>query len=41
VTGFPETWFVGRNGNLVGARIQGPVKDSELNEYIRRALAES
>jgi cytochrome c biogenesis protein CcmG/thiol:disulfide interchange protein DsbE len=41
VTGFPETWFVGRNGNLVGARVQGPVNDSELNEYIRRALAES
>ena len=41
VTGFPETWFVGRNGNLVGARVQGPVNDSELDEYIRRALAES
>jgi cytochrome c biogenesis protein CcmG/thiol:disulfide interchange protein DsbE len=41
VTGFPETWFEGRNGNLVGARVQGPVNDSELDEYIRRALAES
>jgi len=41
VSGFPETWFVGRNGNLVGERVQGPVTDSELDEYIRRALAES
>jgi cytochrome c biogenesis protein CcmG/thiol:disulfide interchange protein DsbE len=41
VTGFPETWFVGRNGNLVGDRVQGPVSDATLEENIRRALAES
>ena len=38
VTGFPETWFVGRNGRLVGERIQGPVSDEQLAQGIERAL---
>jgi cytochrome c biogenesis protein CcmG, thiol:disulfide interchange protein DsbE len=38
VTGFPETWFVGRNGRLVGERIQGPVSEEELVQGIERAL---
>jgi cytochrome c biogenesis protein CcmG/thiol:disulfide interchange protein DsbE len=38
VTGFPETWFVGRNGRLVGERIQGPVSEAELERGIERAL---
>ncbi len=37
VTGFPETWFVDREGRLVGARIQGPVSEQELEENIRLA----
>ena len=39
ITGFPETWFVGRNGKLVGRRIQGPVTEAELEENIELALA--
>ena len=38
VTGFPETWFVGRNGRLVGERIQGPVSDEQLERNIRLAM---
>jgi cytochrome c biogenesis protein CcmG, thiol:disulfide interchange protein DsbE len=38
VTGFPETWFVGRNGRLVGERIQGPVSEEQLERGIQRAL---
>ena len=39
VTGLPETWFVGRNGRLVGKRIQGAVTEAELEENIELALA--
>jgi cytochrome c biogenesis protein CcmG, thiol:disulfide interchange protein DsbE len=43
VTGFPETFFVDRNGRLVGERIQGGI-DTERNraayaEGVRLALA--
>jgi cytochrome c biogenesis protein CcmG/thiol:disulfide interchange protein DsbE len=38
VTAFPETFFVGRDGRLVGARIQGEVTDEQLEENIRLAL---
>jgi cytochrome c biogenesis protein CcmG/thiol:disulfide interchange protein DsbE len=40
VTGFPETWFVNREGKLVGQRIQGPVSEQELEENIRIATGE-
>jgi cytochrome c biogenesis protein CcmG, thiol:disulfide interchange protein DsbE len=36
--GFPETWFVGRSGNLVGERVQGPVTEEELERNIELAL---
>jgi cytochrome c biogenesis protein CcmG/thiol:disulfide interchange protein DsbE len=38
VTGFPETWFVNRQGQLVGERIQGPVEDAQLRQNIELAL---
>jgi cytochrome c biogenesis protein CcmG/thiol:disulfide interchange protein DsbE len=38
VTGFPETFFVGRDGRLVGERIEGPVSDAQLERYIGEAL---
>jgi len=38
VTGFPETWFVGRDGRLVGERVQGPVSEETLRRYIEEAL---
>jgi cytochrome c biogenesis protein CcmG/thiol:disulfide interchange protein DsbE len=41
VTGFPETFFVGRNGKLVGERIEGPVSDAQLERYIGEALQAS
>jgi cytochrome c biogenesis protein CcmG, thiol:disulfide interchange protein DsbE len=37
--GFPETWFVGRSGNLVGERVQGPVTEEQLERNIELALA--
>ena len=39
VTGFPETYFVGRDGRLVGERVQGEISKSKLVAGIRRALA--
>jgi cytochrome c biogenesis protein CcmG/thiol:disulfide interchange protein DsbE len=39
VTGFPETYFVGRDGRLVGERIQGEISRQQLTAGIRRALA--
>ena len=39
VTGFPETFFVDRNGRLVGEHIQGPVNARQLDENVRLALA--
>jgi cytochrome c biogenesis protein CcmG/thiol:disulfide interchange protein DsbE len=38
VTGFPETYFVARNGHLVGRRIEGEISSGELASGIRRAL---
>ena len=38
VTGFPETWFVGKSGRLVGKRVQGPVSEGELERGIELAL---
>jgi cytochrome c biogenesis protein CcmG/thiol:disulfide interchange protein DsbE len=39
VTGFPETYFVGRDGRLVGERVQGEISEENLIAGIRRALA--
>ena len=38
VTGFPETYFVGRNGRLVGDRVQGEISEQQLTSGIERAL---
>jgi cytochrome c biogenesis protein CcmG/thiol:disulfide interchange protein DsbE len=38
LTGFPETFFVNRRGQLVGQHIDGPVTDEQLAQNIRRAL---
>ena len=38
VTGFPETWFVSRDGRLVGERVQGPVSEEQLERNIQLAL---
>ncbi len=38
VTGFPETFFIDRNGMLVGKRIEGEISAKELDEGIKRAL---
>ena len=38
VTGFPETYFVARNGKLVGGRVQGEISERALTAGIRRAL---
>ena len=38
-TGFPETWFVGRDGRLVGEHIVGPFDREQLEENVRAALA--
>lgn len=39
LTGFPETFFVDRRGQLVGQHIDGPVTNDQLDQNIRRALA--
>jgi cytochrome c biogenesis protein CcmG/thiol:disulfide interchange protein DsbE len=36
--GFPETWFVGRDGRLVGEHIVGPLDEERLNENVQAAL---
>lgn len=41
ITGFPETWFVDREGRLVGERIQGPVTAEALDRNIGLALGET
>jgi cytochrome c biogenesis protein CcmG/thiol:disulfide interchange protein DsbE len=38
VTGFPETFFVNRQGRLVGERISGAVDEERLRRNIERAL---
>lgn len=40
VTGFPETWFVDKDGKLVGERVQGPVSEQQLNDNIELALGQ-
>ncbi|HEY7197805.1 MAG TPA: redoxin domain-containing protein [Gaiellaceae bacterium] len=39
VSGFPETWFIDRDGKLVGQHIVGPATDQTLRTNIERALA--
>ncbi|MFN8221831.1 MAG: redoxin domain-containing protein [Gaiellales bacterium] len=39
VTGFPETYFVGRDGNLVGERIQGGVDIERNRQAFERGLS--
>ena len=39
VDGFPETFFVGRDGRLVGERVQGEISAATLRDGIERALA--
>jgi cytochrome c biogenesis protein CcmG/thiol:disulfide interchange protein DsbE len=39
LSGLPETWFVNRQGQLVGEHIEGPVSAEELDRNIRVALA--
>jgi cytochrome c biogenesis protein CcmG, thiol:disulfide interchange protein DsbE len=36
--GLPETWFVDREGRLVGEHVEGPVSAEELDRNIRIAL---
>jgi cytochrome c biogenesis protein CcmG/thiol:disulfide interchange protein DsbE len=37
-TGFPETWFMGRDGRLVGEHIVGEFDRAQLEENVRAAL---
>ena len=39
VTGFPETFFVDRQGKLVGERVQGEISAKQLEAGIKQALA--
>ncbi len=41
VTGFPETFFVSRDGRLVGERVQGEIGDEQLERGIKAALSAS
>ena len=41
VTGFPETYFVSRDGKLVGERVQGEISDEHLERGITAALSAS
>lgn len=41
VTGFPETYFVSRDGKLVGIRVAGEISNDELETGIKAALAAS
>lgn len=38
VPGFPETWFVGRDGRLVGEHVRRAVTQEDLDENIALAL---
>jgi cytochrome c biogenesis protein CcmG/thiol:disulfide interchange protein DsbE len=38
VSGFPETWFVDRSGNLVVEHISGPLASARIDRDIRLAL---
>jgi cytochrome c biogenesis protein CcmG/thiol:disulfide interchange protein DsbE len=37
-TGFPETWFLGRDGRLVGEHIVGPFDEERLQRNVEAAL---
>jgi cytochrome c biogenesis protein CcmG/thiol:disulfide interchange protein DsbE len=39
VTGFPETFFVDRNGNIVGEHVQGPLTSEQLDRNVELALS--
>ena len=41
VTGFPETWFIDRQGRLVGEHVAGPLSEDDLERNIRIALGEA
>jgi cytochrome c biogenesis protein CcmG/thiol:disulfide interchange protein DsbE len=38
VTGYPETFFVDRSGNVIPPHVNGPIPRSRLNTAIRQAL---
>ena len=38
LTGLPETWFVDREGRLVGEHVEGPVSPEELDRNVQLAL---
>lgn len=39
VSGFPETWFVNRDGRLVVEHVDGPLTPQQIDRDLRRALA--
>ena len=41
VTGFPETWFIDRQGRIVGEHIVGPLTQESLEQNIKIALGEA
>jgi cytochrome c biogenesis protein CcmG, thiol:disulfide interchange protein DsbE len=41
LTGLPETWFVDREGRLVGEHFEGPVSAEELDRNIELALGKA
>ena len=38
VTGYPETFFVDRSGNVIPPHVNGPIPAGRLNAAIREAL---
>jgi cytochrome c biogenesis protein CcmG, thiol:disulfide interchange protein DsbE len=38
VSGFPETWFVGRDGKLIVEHVSGPLTSEQIDRDLRRAL---
>ena len=38
VTGYPETYFIDRNGRLVGERITGPIDGNDNPERVRQGV---
>jgi cytochrome c biogenesis protein CcmG/thiol:disulfide interchange protein DsbE len=41
LTGFPETWFVSRNGRLVGEHVSGPLDEETLERNIAVLLGDA
>jgi cytochrome c biogenesis protein CcmG/thiol:disulfide interchange protein DsbE len=39
VTGFPETFFVDRQGKVIPPHVNGPIPAADLNQAIEKALA--